>query len=86
MRRFVRFGSIYTILKMLQSPMEVCLLLLVKFLAEACNFTKSNTPPWLFSSFLNCANSTKLRKSLNFKFILGILKVLHAYSNYYSEQ
>ena len=29
----------------------------------ACNFTKSNTPPWVFSRFLNCTNSTKSRKA-----------------------
>ena len=27
-------------------------LLLVKLHAEVCNFTKSNTPPWLFFTFL----------------------------------
>ena len=26
-------------------------LLLVKFKALACNFTKSNTPPWVFLTF-----------------------------------
>ena len=25
----------------------------------ASNFTKSNTPPWMFSHFLNCVNGTK---------------------------
>ena len=29
----------------------------------ACNFTKSNTPPWVFSRFLNCTNSTKSRNA-----------------------
>ena len=29
----------------------------------ACNFTKSNTPPWVFFTFLNCTNGTKLRKT-----------------------
>ena len=37
-------------------------LLLVKLL-KACNFTKSNTPPWVFSRFLNCINGTKSRKT-----------------------
>ena len=32
-------------------------------LAEACNFTKSNTLPWGFSRILNCAKVTKSRKS-----------------------
>ena len=27
----------------------------VTFRLLACNFTKSNTPPWVFSRFLNCA-------------------------------
>ena len=26
----------------------------------ACNFTKSNTPPWEFFTFLNCTNGAKL--------------------------
>ena len=35
-------------------------LLLVNLKAEACNFTKSNTPPWVvFTFFLNCTNGTK---------------------------
>ena len=32
--------------------------------AEAFNFTKSNTSPWVFSRFLNCTNGTKSRKSI----------------------
>ena len=31
-------------------------LILVKLQASACNITKSNTPPWAFSRFLNCTN------------------------------
>ena len=38
-------------------------LLLVKLQAEAWNFTKSNTPPWCFSCFLNFANGTKSCKA-----------------------
>ena len=39
-------------------------LLLVILQAEASNFTKSNTPPWVFfSRFLNCTNDTKSRKA-----------------------
>ena len=26
-------------------------------------FTKSNTPPWMFFTFLNCTNATKSRKT-----------------------
>ena len=32
--------------------------------AGASKFTKSNTPPWVFSRFLNCTNGTKSRKTL----------------------
>ena len=43
-------------------------LFLVKLQAEACNFTESNTPPWVFllqrfSRFLNCTNGTKSRNA-----------------------
>ena len=40
-------------------------LLLVKSQAKACNFNKSNTPPWLFAHFLNCTNSTKSCNALH---------------------
>ena len=47
-------------------------LLLVKLHAEVCNFTKSNTPPWVFFKFLNCKNGTKSRKaSVSLFFTLG---------------
>ena len=36
-------------------------LLLVKLQAEACILTKSNSPPWVFSCFLNCRNGAKSR-------------------------
>ena len=36
--------------------------------AGACKFTKSNTPPWVFSRFLNCTNGAKWCKTLNDKF------------------
>ena len=29
----------------------------------ACNFTKSNTPLWEFSTFWNCTNGIKLRRT-----------------------
>ena len=38
-------------------------LLLVKLQAKACNLTKSNTPPWVFSRFLNITNGTKSRNA-----------------------
>ena len=33
------------------------------FFALPCNFTKSNTPPWVISRFLNCTNASKSRKA-----------------------
>ena len=41
-------------------------LILVQLQAEACNFTKINTPPWVFSRFLNCTKSTKSRNASHF--------------------
>ena len=38
-------------------------LLLAKLQAKAYNFTKSNTPPSVFSLFFNCKNSTKSRNA-----------------------
>ena len=35
----------------------------MKLQAEASNFTKSNTPPWVFSRFLNCTYGTKWCKA-----------------------
>ena len=32
-------------------------------LQEACNFTKINTPPWVFFTFFNCTNGTKSRNA-----------------------
>ena len=29
----------------------------------ACNFSKSNTHPWVFSRFLNCTSDTESRKA-----------------------
>ena len=36
-------------------------LMLVKFQASAYNFTKINTPPWVFFMSLICTNGTKSR-------------------------
>ena len=47
--RLAQFGTICTILKTWKTPMAV--LLLVTLQTEACNFTKSNTPPWVFFAF-----------------------------------
>ena len=37
--------------------------ILVKLQAKACNFTKINTLPSIFSRFLNCTNGTKSRNA-----------------------
>ena len=39
---FARFG---TFLKYVKKPMEAC------YFYETCNFTKSNTPPWVFFTY-----------------------------------
>ena len=38
------------------------------------NFTKSNSPPWVFFKFLNCTNSIKSRKASQ------IVYAVHLYS------
>ena len=35
----------------------------VRIREKACNFTKSNTPPWVYFTFLNCTNGTKWRNA-----------------------
>ena len=35
----------------------------VKLQGQACNFTKNNTPLWMFSHFFNCIIGIKLRKA-----------------------
>ena len=44
-------------------------LLLVKFQVLACNFTKSNTPPWVFFTFF-LKKRTKSRKTSHINKIL----------------
>ena len=39
------------------------MLLLEKLQASSCKLTKSNTPPWVFFTFLDCTNGTKLRNA-----------------------
>ena len=43
-------------------------LLSVKLQVLACNFTKSNTPPWVFLNFLNSTNGTKSRNASHIRF------------------
>ena len=51
-------------------------------LAEACNFTKSNSFLWvLFSRFLNCANGTKLHQTSQIDISFAVW--LHARTMYY---
>ena len=35
----------------------------------SCNFTKSNTHPWVFSCFLNCRNDTKSRNASHIDYL-----------------
>ena len=42
------------------------MLLLVKLQVSTSNLTKSNTPPWMFFSFLNCTHGVKLRSVSNY--------------------
>ena len=46
----------------------------ILLLAEAYNFTKSNTLPWVF--FTNCTNGTKLRKASHMLYKISIYVVL----------
>ena len=39
-------------------------LLLVKLQASACNFTKSNTPPWVFFTFLKLYKWCQIAQSI----------------------
>ena len=56
MRRFSRFGTICA--KRGKHPWRsITFNKLVGYIAY--NFTKSNTPPWVFFTFFNCANGTK---------------------------
>ena len=43
----------------------------------ACNFTKFNTPPWVFFTFLNCRNGTKSRNASHL-----VTKLDMVYSNW----
>ena len=46
-------------------------ILLVKLLAEVCDLTKSNTPPWVFT-FLNFTNGTNLRDPSHLVIEIGV--------------
>ena len=50
LRCIVRFGTILCNLKNVKN-VHGGVLLLVKLQAFSCNFTKSNTPPWVFFIF-----------------------------------
>ena len=61
-------------------------------LASACNFTKSNTPKWVFFTFWNCANGTESRnasqvssRTLHFQFPWFLLYFGIAYYKKFSK-
>ena len=47
-------------------------LILVKLQAEACNFNKINTPPWVFSTFSKLYKGTKSHNASRFKKLLKV--------------
>ena len=50
----------------------------IQKVAEACNFTKSNSPPWVFFTFfLNYTNGTKSRKASHRDAILEYVLLAH---------
>ena len=55
------FVSIF-ILRYIKVNLRCDLVPIVPF-ALASNFTKSNTPPWVFSPFVNCTSGTKSRNA-----------------------
>ena len=65
MRRFARFGTICTILKNVKNA-HGGVLLLVKFQVEVWNFTKSNTRPWVFFTFLNLNKLYQTAQSVSY--------------------
>ena len=52
----------------------------VKLQAEACNFTKSISSPWVFFLFSNCTNGTKLRNASYFIYIYIYIYIVVRYS------
>ena len=65
MRRFARFGTIWSILKNMKNTNRG-LLLLVQLQSEACNFTKSNTPSWVFFTFLKFYKWYQIVQSISY--------------------
>ena len=49
------------------------MLLLVKLQAEACSFTKSNTPLWVFLTFLKLHKWYKIAQRIHYRLKLGHL-------------
>ena len=65
---FALFVTIYATKKNVKNTHgEV--ILLVALQTKACNITKSNTPPWVFSRFLNYTNGTKSCKAAHSQYI-----------------
>ena len=56
-------------------------LFLVKLQASVYNFTRSLSPPWVFSRYLNCANGTKSRKASQIFFEKILLLFIKIWSN-----
>ena len=57
--------SIWYYLRNLENVKNIheVVLLFVKLQAKACDFTKSDLPPIMFSRFLNCANGITSRNA-----------------------
>ena len=51
-------------LKNVKIPLEEGVLHLVKLLAESCNFTESNTTPWVFFTFFNLYKWYQIAQSI----------------------
>ena len=50
---------------------EKRVLLYTELQAEPCSFTKSNTPPLVFSTFFNCTNNTRFPKAFHINITVG---------------
>ena len=51
-------------------------LILVKFQAETCNFTKSNTPPWVFFTFFKLYKWYQIAQRITYREIYNILRLI----------
>ena len=61
--KFLFLCSVYNLKKREKHPWRSNTYI-IKSQAETCNFSKSNTPRWVFFAFFfNCTNATKSRKA-----------------------